>query len=158
MSRELKSYDPTKVKLILGAIEPTGLAPDTKYVVSRTNSLATPTEGVDGDVSVNIDPRKTGTLTLSLMHTSSTNDLIYAWLKTVETSGNPFFNLLLVDPSGQKIDTAAWFQTQGDYTTAQETSTIEWTIGLFDATLRPYNTGGTLGAIQAYVSPTDTFI
>lgn len=151
---EQKAYDPSKTTLILGALSPTGYAPDTKIVISRTNGLATPTVGVDNDLVVNINPQTQGTLTLSLMHTSSFNAVIYSWLQLVRQTGNPYLPVSFVDPSGQKIDTVGWFETQGDYTNAQETSTIEWTIGLADATLRPYETGGVLGAIQAYTGGT----
>jgi len=148
--KELKAYDPSKVTLTLGGLAPTGYAPDTKIVISRANGVSTRTEGVDGDLSINIDPRKSGSLVMSLMHSSSYNDVIYKWLKYVETSGVPFFPVYFEDPSGQMVDTVGWFETQGDYTTAQETSTLEWTIGLKDATLRPIETSGVLGAIEAF--------
>ena len=147
---ETKAFDPSKVTLTLGGMTPTGYAPDTKIVISRANGVSTRTEGVDGDLSINIDPRKSGSLVMSLMHNSSYNDVIYTWLKYVETSGVPFFPVYFEDPSGQMVDTVGWFETQGDYTTAQETSTLEWTIGLKDATLRPIATGGVLGAIEAF--------
>ena len=148
--KELKAFDPSKVTLTLGGLAPTGYAPDTKIVISRTNGVSTRTEGVDGDLSINIDPRKSGSLVMSLMHNSSYNDVIYTWLKSVETTGVPFFPVYFEDPSGQMVDTVGWFETQGDYTTSQETSTLEWTIGLKDATLRPIETNGVLGAIEAY--------
>lgn len=148
--KELKAFDPSKVTLTLGGLAPTGYAPDTKIVISRANGVSTRTEGVDGDLSINIDPRKSGSLVMSLMHNSSYNDVIYTWLKLVETTGVPFFPVYFEDPSGQMVDTVGWFETQGDYTTAQETSTLEWTIGLKDATLRPIETGGVLGTIEAF--------
>lgn len=148
--KELKAFDPSKVTLTLGGLAPTGYAPDTKIVISRANGVSTRTEGVDGDLSINIDPRKSGSLVMSLMHNSPYNDVIYKWLKYVETSGVPFFPVYFEDPSGQMVDTVGWFETQGDYTTAQETSTLEWTIGLKDVTLRPIETGGVLGAIEAF--------
>lgn len=148
--KELKAFDPSKVTLTLGGLAPTGYAPDTKIVISRANGVSSRTEGLDGDLSINIDPRKSGSLVMSLMHNSSYNDIIYAWLKSVEVTGIPFFPVYFEDPSGQMVDTVGWFETQGDYTTAQETSTLEWTLGLKDATLRPIATGGVLGAIEAF--------
>jgi hypothetical protein len=148
--KELKAYDPSKVTLTLGGLAPTGYAPDTKIVISRANGVSTRTEGVDGDISVNLDPRTSGSLVLSLMHSSSYNDVIYAWLLYAKTEGTPFFPVYFEDPSGQFVDTVGWFETQGDYTTAQETSTLEWTIGLQNATLRPVETGGVLGTIEAF--------
>jgi hypothetical protein len=145
-----KAYDPSKSTLALGGLTVSGYAPDTKVVISRTNGVSTPTVGVDGDISVNIDPRKVGTLTFSLMHNSDFNDLVYTWLKTVETTGNPYLPVYFEDPSGQMIDTVGWFETQGDYTNAQETSTLDWTLGIANATLRPVETNGILGAIEAF--------
>mgnify|MGYP003644944799 CR=1 FL=1 len=148
--KEVKAFDPSKVKLLLGGLEPTGYAPDTKIVISRMNGVSSRTEGVDGDISVNIDPRDSGSLVLSLMHTSTYNDIVYAWLRSVKLTGVPFFPVYFEDPSGQVVDTVGWFETQGDYTTAQETSTLEWTLGLKDATLRPVSTLGVLGTIEAF--------
>lgn len=147
---EQKAYDPSKSTLVMGAMTPTGYAPETKIVISRANEIATETVGVDNDLVVNINPQTQGSLTMSLMHTSSFNAVIYAWLQQVRQTGNPYFPVSFTDPSGMKIDTVGWFKTQGDYSNAQETSTIEWTIGLADATLRPYSTGGVLGAIQSF--------
>ena len=146
---EVLTYDPSKVTLTIGGTTVTGFATDTKITISRTNGIAGRTEGVDGDLSINIDPRTSGTLVFSLLHNAAFNDLVYAWLEVVRTSGNPVAPLYFEDPSGQYVDTVCWFETQGDYTMSQETSNLDWTLGIADATLRPVDSEGILGAIQA---------
>lgn len=153
-----KAYDPSKVTLTIAGITVVGYATDTKITISRTNGLSTATVGVDGDISVNIDPRKVGTLTFSLMHNADFNDIISAWIIATQSSGKPYLPVYFEDPSGQMIDTVGWFETQGDYTTAQETSTLDWTLGLANTTLRPVETDGILGVFEAFTGTQTTFI
>jgi len=133
----LAAYDPKKVICTLGLQTVTGFAPDTKLVISRSNNVSTKTEGVDGDLSINIDSRFSGTLSVSLLHNASFNKVLAAWVFQLGVTGYPFFPVEVEDPSGMSISTVGCVEVQTDYTTAQETGTLEWVIGLQDARLKP---------------------
>lgn len=137
MSQMIKAYDPKKVSCVIGLQPVTGFAPDTKITISRTNPVSTVTNGIDGDISVNLDNRYTGTATISLLHNSPFNEVLSAWVLGLEASGYPFLPFEMNDPSGLAVATVCWIETQPDYAVAQETGTMEWVFGLADARLSP---------------------
>jgi hypothetical protein len=145
----IKAYDPKKVSLSIGGVNPTGYAPDTKIVFSRANPVSTTTVGVDGDISVNEDNRKNGTMTISLLHNSSFNDVITSWLLTKPT-GYPFLPFEFNDPSGSATTSRCWVETQPDYSVGQETGTLDWVFGVEDATLKPNQTVARLDALKQF--------
>jgi hypothetical protein len=147
----IQSFDPKKAVVTLGLQTVTGYAPDTKVSISRANGVATPTVGVDGDISVNIDNRYNGTMTVSLLHNASFNDVLTSWVMALEQTSFPFFPVEMDDPSGQAVSTVGWIETQPDYAVAQETGTMEWVIGLADARLKPSQTVARLDAARQLV-------
>lgn len=137
---ELKSFDPKACTLTLGGVTSYGHAPDTKFNVSKTNGINTPTAGIDGDISVNLESRHLGTFSVSYLHNSSMVDTLSRWAYQVsEGSVTPFILLNMTDPSGSSIATYAWLETQPDYSVAQETGTLEYVFGVQDARLQPSN-------------------
>ncbi len=146
------SFDPKKVICTLGLQTVTGFAPDTKLVISRSNNVTTKTEGVDGDLSINIDSRFSGTLSISLLHNASFNKVLSAWVFQLGVTGIPFFPVEVEDPSGLNISTVGWIEVQPDYTVAQETGTLEWVIGLQDARLLPSQSAARVSAAESLVS------
>ena len=147
----IQSFDPKKVVITLGLETVTGFAPDTKATVTRANGVATSTAGVDGDLSINIDSRYNGTLTVSLLHNASFNNILTSWVMALEQTSFPFFQVDMDDPSGQAISTTGWIETQPDYAVAQETGTMEWVIGLQDARLKPSQKVARLDAARQLV-------
>lgn len=129
----LKSFDPTRCKVIIALNEVIGYAPDTKFTVAPTNSRKTVTEGVDGDISVNVDSRYSGTLTINLLQNATFNK----FMQDLALGGNlatfPFFPVTIVDPTSDYfLNTIGWIQEQPEHGVAQETSTKSWVIGLKD--------------------------
>jgi hypothetical protein len=147
----IQSFDPKKAVITLGLQTVTGFAPDTKATVTRANGVATTTSGVDGDLSINIDSRYNGTLTVSLLHNASFNNVLTSWVMALEQTSYPFFPVEMDDPSGQSISTVGWIETQPDYAIAQETGTMDWVIGLADARLKPTQSVARLDATRQLV-------
>lgn len=145
----VKSYDPKKVSLVTGGISVYGFGPDTKITISRNNMVSTITEGVDGDISVNIDNRYSGKMEIQLLHNSSMNAIYENWLKQVEVTGNPFFPVTFSDPSGSSLSTIGWLEEQPSYDVGTETSTRTWVIGLQDARMYPNATIATVSGVQS---------
>lgn len=140
MATFIKAFDPTKVPVTIGLETVTGFAPDTKVVISRNNSVSTVTEGVDGDISVNLDSRFSGKATISLLNNSPFVSLITAWVASTQATGFPFLPFEMKDPSGQSITTVCWVEEQPDYTISQETGTQDWVFGIQDSRLLPTQT------------------
>jgi hypothetical protein len=155
---QVKSYDPTKDTLNLGGVDVTGWA-DSKFTLTPNNSRSTVTEGIDSDISVNIDSRFSGTLTINLMQNSNMCRLLDAWIYSVGTSGGtPFFPVSLKAVSSNTgLGTVGWIQDQADYETSQETGTRSYVIGVADSRLLPLTQLADFDAIQAYAGAVGNF-
>lgn len=143
-------FDPTRDTLNLGGVIVTGWA-DSKFELTPNNSRSTVTEGVDGDISVNVDSRFSGTLTINLLQNSNMCRLLDGWIYAVRQGGTPFFAVALKsETSNVGLGTVGWIQDQAPYATGQETGTRSYVIGVADSRLRPSDKVAELEAIQAY--------
>jgi len=129
----LKSFDPTRAKVIIAGNDVTGWAPDTKFTVTPTNPRKTVTAGVDNDISVNIDSRYVGTLEINLLQNAEFNSYLQYLNLGGDVANFPFFPISIADPtSDYYLDTVGWLETESDHSVAQETGTKTWIIGLQD--------------------------
>lgn len=133
------SFDPTKDLCELGGVSVYGWA-DTKFSITPNNSRSTVTEGVDGDIAVNVDSRFSGTLTINLMQTSSMCGVLDAWIRQSYTSGLVIFPVTIKsESSNMTLNTLGWIQDQAEYAAEQETGTRTYVIGLRDTRMLPDN-------------------
>lgn len=147
---QVRSFDPTRATLELGGKTCTGYA-DSKINVTPNNSRSTVTEGIDGDISVNIDSRFAGTLSVNLMQNSTMARTLDAWILSVKTTGNPFFPVTLRDESSRVgLGTVGWIQDQADYEVAQETGTRTYVIGIADSRLKPLTDLEPIQSLEAF--------
>lgn len=68
---EVASYDPKKVNLVLNGKIITGFASDSMITIARNEDTVTTQVGVKGDVAYNENANESGTITVTLMGTSS---------------------------------------------------------------------------------------
>ena len=68
---EIASYDPKKVSVIINGKEITGFGTDSVISVTRNEDIVTTQVGVKGDVAYNENANESGTITVTLMGTSS---------------------------------------------------------------------------------------
>jgi hypothetical protein len=126
-----RQYDPKSVILQLGGAEPTDVAPDTMYVLSKEEDRIMPSVGVLGEVALARNRNNVGTLTISLKQTSPMNQTFLKWYLLENASGIHFFDVQIDDPaSGLKLNTGGWIQNQPDFTLGKEVSQLDWVIGL----------------------------
>lgn len=145
----LTAFDPSEVTLLLGGWEPYGYADDTKIAVSKTGDIITPYTGTDGDTSLALQRNKLGTLTISLQSTSDANEVLCSWHEQMYLTRVVAFPVYLSDPKGFSIQTIGWIQTQPDMSIGVETGTVDWVIGLKDATItRSLGVSTALGALN----------
>lgn len=145
----LTAYDPSEVILLLGGWEPYGYADDTKITISKASDIVTPYSGTDGDVSLSLMRNKLGTLTISLQSTSGANEVLASWHEQMYLTRVVAFPVYLSDPAGFSIQTVGWIQSQPDVSMGAETGTVDWVIGLKDATItRGVGVSTALGALN----------
>ena len=68
---EVASYDPKKVNLVMNGKIITGFASDSMITIARNEDTVTTKVGVKGDVAYNENANESGTITVTLMGTSS---------------------------------------------------------------------------------------
>lgn len=152
---KVRSFDPTVDTLNLGGVGVTGYS-DSKFTLTPNNSRSTVTEGIDGEISVNVDSRFAGTLTVNLMQNSSMCARIDAWIYNVKTTRIAFFPVSIQSlSSNAQLNTIGWIQDQADFSVEQETGTRSFVIGVADSRLLPI--GDANQAIQAYDAITSIF-
>lgn len=127
--------DPTKDKVIVGGIQIVGFADDTKLTVSRDNDVMNKKVGVDGDVLLNINQDRTGTLVIRLLETSPSNDVFAGYLGLMRAGGAKGVTSFVVERAGSYSSInggQCWIQSQPDRTFGAEGAVYEWTLGVFD--------------------------
>ncbi len=145
----LTAFDPSEVVLLLGGWEPYGYADDTKINVTKTGDIIAPYSGTDGDVSLALQRNKLGTMTISLQSTSDANEVLCSWHEQMYITRIVAFPVYLSDPKGFSIQTIGWIQSQPDMSIGTETGTVDWVIGLKDATItRGFGVSTGLGALN----------
>jgi hypothetical protein len=147
----VKSFNPVLDTLMLGGVQVTGFS-DSKFTLTPNNSRSTITQGVDSDISVNIDSRHSGTITINLLQNSDMCRVLDAWIMSTSLgNSSPFFPVSLVSVSSDtSLGTVGWVEQQADYETGQETGTRSYTIGVADSRLRPITGTEGLESIVAY--------
>ncbi len=129
------AFDAGEVILLLGGYAPVGYATDTKIVVSKSNDIISPYTGTDGDTSLSLQRNKLGTLTMSLQNTSESNEVLTAFHQQMYQTRVVAFPVYLQDPRGFGLSTVGWIQSQPDMTIGAEVQSVDWVIGLKDASL-----------------------
>lgn len=137
----VKTYNPADVLIVFAGIPVEGIADGTFITVARDNPAWNKSIGSDGEGVRAKSNDRGGTITLTLMQSSVTNDALSALANVDEASGNGVGPFLMVDRSGRTICGAetAWIQKQADAEFAREASTREW---IFETDVLDMSIGG----------------
>jgi len=140
----LRTYNPKQVTIIFGVHTLEGFGPDTKVVVARDEQSWTKQVGVDGQVTRSKSNNKSGTITITLMQTSASNDFLSGIAITDELSSAGVLPVLVKDNNGTSLYSAveAWVQKPSDASFGLEANTREWVIDV--AELSIFNGGNNL--------------
>ena len=126
----VKTYDPANVSMMYGVIPITGFAQDAAITVEHDEDDWTLVVGVDGEGTRSKTSNKSATITVSLMQSSITNDLLSAdRLLDVNTPGGTGGKPLIIkDLSGTTVFAAetTWIQKPPSAELNREASTREW--------------------------------
>lgn len=140
-----KTYNGKKVAVIWGAIIFQGLAQDGDAIsVTFDEDHVTKAVGMDGEVARAMNANRTGKITVRLMATSLTNQLLSAAKELDAASGTAYYPLTVKDASGLDIHFAkeAWILKTPDSSYSKEIGIREW---VFDCGQLISNPGGISG-------------
>jgi hypothetical protein len=125
----VRQYDPSKVVVTFGGAILSGFA-DTIFAASRSEDTWSTVVGADGRVSRIRNLNQSGEVTISLHHTSPSNDFLSGVAVDDEALGNGVMQLTIKDHQGEsRVDaTNAWVKKLPDMGRAKDVSTVEWVI------------------------------
>lgn len=126
----VRTYDPSHVSMFFGTIEVQGFAQDAAISVEHDEDDWTLVVGVDGEGTRSKTSNLSATITVSLMQSSPTNDLLNAAriLDQQTPGGSGGSPLLIKDNSGTTLFSAAtcWIQKPPTAELNREATTREW--------------------------------
>lgn len=103
----MRTYSPKKVQVIVGNHVCTGLAKGSFVVVEKKEDDFTTEVGSDGEGARTQSADESGSVTITLMQTSASNDVLSGLRDADKASGAAVFPLMIKDGSGRTIVTAA---------------------------------------------------
>lgn len=123
-----KTYDPQKVLITYRGALLTGFADGTFVNVSRAADAFTLTVGADGESARAKSADKSGTVRITLLQTSQSNDVLSAFAAQDEATGLGTGPLMVKDAFGTTLVMAAqaWIQKLPDVEFGKETGSREW--------------------------------
>lgn len=123
-----KTYSPKRVSVSFRGVLLTGFAPDTFITAERNEDAFTLEVGSDGEASRTASANQSGTVTLTLMQTSASNDALSAAALQDETNQSGTGALMIKDASGRTVVLAAeaWIRRRAAAEFGSEQSTREW--------------------------------
>jgi hypothetical protein len=126
----IKSFDPAQVSIIFAGIPIEGFADGTFITAARDNPSFTKVVGSDGEGARSKSNDTGGSVTVTLMQTSLSNDALSAIMALDEATGDGVGPLLIKDGLGRTLISAesAWLEKPADAEFAREISNREWVI------------------------------
>lgn len=125
-----KTYNPKKVAIICGGFEMRGLADGTFVTVALNEDQWSLQMGTDGEGTRSKSNNYSAQVTVSLMQSSDSNQVLQAFWNSDRLSDGGVFPLLIKDNSGRSLYAAeqAWIKKQPDAELSREASAREWVI------------------------------
>jgi hypothetical protein len=126
----VKNYDPKLVTCIIGGKIMSGFADGTFIKLERNEQAYNLKVGVDGEGARAKNNNKSGKITLTLMQTSSSNDVLSSYASADELSGAGAVPFLMKDANGSSKAAAltCWVQKLPDLEDAKEITMRTWVL------------------------------
>jgi hypothetical protein len=123
-------YDPKQVSLIIGGHIVTGFADDDFIEVERDEDAFTKKTGVDGITTRAKVNTRTGHLTVRLMQSSASNDILTGFALKDEASNGGQVPILCKDGLGRSVfsSESGWVKKFPKSTWKKDVNQWEWTI------------------------------
>lgn len=135
------TYAPDQIMIVIGGFPMYGLADGTFLSIDRNEDAYSVVAGADGQVARVKSNNPTATMTLTLMQTSESNQILTNFALLDQASNSGTFPILIKDIEGTTLifSSKAWVQKMPTTEFSKDISNREWTIALSDIT---YNIGG----------------
>jgi hypothetical protein len=129
-SRKVGSFDPREVQLVVAGQTVTGYADGTFVTVSRANDTWAGASGADGEYARVRTVDLSGTIVVTLLMTSSSNNDFSTLMLADEKTGKAAFPVTMKDTNGDTVvsGSVAWFTKPADVGFSKDVETREWTI------------------------------
>lgn len=124
----IATYDPKEVDFVFGPVIAEGYADGQFILAARDNPMWTSGTGSDGSGYRAKSNDKSGTVTLTLLQVSPTNDELTDAAQADEQAGAGVFPLVIKDRSGRTLcgAQAAWIEKFPDSTFERDNSNRQW--------------------------------
>nr|DAO21569.1 MAG TPA: Protein of unknown function (DUF3277) [Caudoviricetes sp.] len=129
-NKNVLTYDPKKVLVILGGTQITGFSDDDIITVKPLGDGMTIYVGADGEVGRSVDPNQCFEVTVTLATTSKSNDYLSSLYNQDRANGNAMKPLMIKDLSGSTLFFAdqAWPQNFPEAGRGRQIDGVEWTL------------------------------
>ncbi len=125
-----RTYDPNKVSCTFKGNIITGYGKDSRIEAERSEDLFTTQVGCDGEFARSVSRNRMGTVKITLLATSPTNDVLSAALALDELTGAGAGELSVEDHNGTSLvrSAAAWVKKMVPLKRGKEVEENEWTL------------------------------
>jgi hypothetical protein len=132
-----RTYDPALVNVSFSGIPLSGFAPDTFLKATRSTDAFALKIGAGGEAARALSRDRSGEVTLTLMATSQSNDLLSAIANADEQSGQGVGALFIKELNGTTLLMAesAWVKKMPDLERGTDIATVEWVFTCADLTV-----------------------
>lgn len=134
-----KTYDPAKVIVTYAQANLTGFMDGTFVEVERDEDSFTKHVGATGDVTRTRNLNRGGKVTVTLVATSPTNDILAALMALDEDDGESYAPIQIKDTSGTMMCQAAeaWISKPPKVERAKESGSVVWVFDCADLEIFP---------------------
>lgn len=122
---EVRTWDPQKCMIILGAAPMSGFADGTFVTVEQDEVSFTKRVGADGEVTRSKRAQKSATMQLTLMATATMNAILSAYHEA-----DLIFPVLIKDGANIIASGEAWVEKPPPFERGVESGDAQWTIAL----------------------------
>lgn len=128
--KNVLTYDPKKVLVILGGKQLTGFSEDDIITIRPLGDGMTIYVGADGEVGRSVDPNQCFEVEIALATTSKSNDYLSSLYNQDRANGNAMKPLLIKDLSGSTLFFAnqAWPQNFPEAGRGRQIDSVSWTL------------------------------
>ena len=125
---ETRTYDSSKVMVIVAGMPMIGLAPDTFVNVEPLSDMVTSRSGADGEVARSRNNDRRMRVTITLLGTSPANDILSGLVAADELSGSAMFPITVQDLRGTTnfLAPQGWIARKPNISLGGEVGDKEW--------------------------------
>jgi len=125
-----RTYSPADVKIVYGGVEMTGFADSSFVTIEFAADSFTKKVGADGSVTRIRVADDSGSVTIKLLQSSSSNEILTALMEADRAGLTGALPIIVKDANGTSLYTCgkAWVSTRPSVDYSNDVGTLEWKI------------------------------